>query len=584
LAELTAIGPESYQRWQFPLPEGEVVRLGRAPRNGLKVAWDCKISREHADLLWQDGKLRVECLQTARNPVIVNGTRADRLLLQVGDSFVIGETQFLISESDDHSEEVVEEFSLDQNDPKVDSLAEAGRRLEYVMRLPGIIERTRNDEELAEQLTALLLEALPSVRAAATIRFDNAADLDSGHRPMIRWDSRERDTAPFTPSRRLIRAAVQQAKGVVHFFSREGPAEPKYTVSGDLDWAICTPISTRGPDYWCLYVAGASENLVSHDALKSDLRFTMLMAQLIGSIRQVRQLEKIQAGMSQFFSAAVMETISGEFGPALMAPRVCDITVVFCDVRGFSRMTEDASVDLFPLLERVNAALGLMTQSIVKYDGAIADFQGDAALGFWGWPVMHDEGAVPACQAALAICEGFSRARADRQHPLHGFKVGIGLAHGKAIAGRIGSDEQAKVGVFGPRVNLGSRLEGMTKILNASILMDEATAAQARAGLRPDEGRLRRLGRFRPFGMKNPVEVSELLPPASRRASLTDDQIDRFEAAVDAVATGNWSQAHALFDELPQTDGPRAFYLNLLMRHDQAPPKDWDGIVTLTSK
>jgi len=260
------------------------------------------------------------------------------------------------------------------------------------------------------------------------------------------------------------------------------------------------------------------------------------------------------------------------------------ITVIFCDLRGFSRLTEISSVDLFPLLGRVSAALGMMTRSIVKYDGVIADFQGDAAMGFWGWPVAPDDGAIPACQAALAIHEGFRRARPNPEHPLSSFKVGIGLAHGHAIAGRIGSDEQAKVGVFGPFVNLGSRLEGMTKQFNVSILMDEATAGQARDGLRPDEGRCRRLGRFYPVGMKNSVEVSELLPPADLGSSLTSEQIAEFERAVDAIADGDWPHARTLFEQLPQADGPRAFYLDFLAGHNDTPPNDWNGIVTLTSK
>ncbi len=359
---------------------------------------------------------------------------------------------------------------------------------------------------------------------------------------MIRWGSRVEELAPFTPSRRLIRSAVNQGKGVLHFFTGDCVGDQKFTMSSDLDWAICTPISTRGPDIWCLYVAGVSDGLVTPDALASDLRFTTLMAQFIGSIRQVRQLEKIQAGLSQFFSPTVMETISGASGPAFTAPKIREVTVIFCDVRGFSRLTEISSVDLYALLKRMSAALGMMTRSIIMYDGAIADFQGDSALGFWGWPLAPDDGAIPACQAALAINEGFRRARLDPNHPLHGIKIGIGLAHGKAIAGSIGSDEQAKFGVFGPYVNLGSRLEGMTKQFNVAILMDEATAAQAREGLRPDEGRCRRLGRFYPAGMTHPVEVTELLPPAGPDSGLSGEEIADFEAAVDAFALGNWSR------------------------------------------
>ena len=92
-----------------------------------------------------------------------------------------------------------------------------------------------------------------------------------------------------------------------------------------MDWAICTPISTKGPDCWCLYVSGSTDFIATPDTLSADLRFTALMAEFIGAIRQVRQLEKVHAGMSQFFSPAVVETMSGEFGSSLLAPKISDV-------------------------------------------------------------------------------------------------------------------------------------------------------------------------------------------------------------------------------------------------------------------
>lgn len=584
MAVLTAVGLEMHQQWQRTIPEGQVVRLGRAPRNGWKVPWDPTISREHADLVWQEGMLRIHRLETARSPVVVEGKEGDTFLLGVGDFFRIGQTKFLISHTMQESEFALREMARDKGAPATDSVADASHRLELVMRLPGIIAKTRTDEDFAEQLAALLLEALPRASAAATVRFENAGDVEVEKPPLIRLHTRHDEAAPFKPSMRLIRAAVNKGKGILHYFSDGEEGGQKYTVSSGMDWAICTPISTRGPDCWCLYVAGSSDFLATPDAVRADMRFTSLMAEFIGAIRQVRQLEKMQAGMSQFFSPAVMETMSGEFGQSLLAPKISDVTVIFCDVRGFSRMTEDSAVDLFPLLNRVSAALGTMTQNIVKYEGVIADFQGDAALGFWGWPVATNDGAIPACQAAIAIHEGFCRARSNPDHPLAGFKIGIGLAHGRAIAGRIGSDEQSKVGVFGPVVNLGSRLEGMTKQFGVAILMDEATADQVRGKLPASEGRCRRLGRFYPSGMKNPVAVSELLPPLGAWSTLTTQQIADFEAAVDAVAAGNWPQARALFERLPEADGPRAFYLDFLSRYNDKPPDNWDGVVALTRK
>ena len=69
------------------------------------------------------------------------------------------------------------------------------------------------------------------------------------------------------------------------------------------------------------------------------------------------------------------------------------MTVLFCDLRGFSRESERSADDLFGLLERVSRALGVMTHHILEEGGVIGDFHGDAAMGFWGWPIAQADAA-----------------------------------------------------------------------------------------------------------------------------------------------------------------------------------------------
>ena len=71
---------------------------------------------------------------------------------------------------------------------------------------------------------------------------------------------------------------------------------------------------------------------------------------------------------------------------------------------------------------------------------------------------------------------------------LSGFRMGIGIATGRAVAGKIGTVDQVKVTVFGPVVNLASRLESMTKVLCVPILLDETTARPCRGELPTDVG------------------------------------------------------------------------------------------------
>ena len=123
---------------------------------------------------------------------------------------------------------------------------------------------------------------------------------------------------------------------------------------------------------------------------------------------------------------------------------------MFCDLRGFSQRLENEAGDLIGLLERVSRALGVMTHHILENSGVTGDFQGDATLGFWGWPFPSPDAAVNACRAALGIRAAFAKAAATKNHPLADFEMGIGIAHGRAVAGKIGTAEQVKVTVFGP--------------------------------------------------------------------------------------------------------------------------------------
>src|SRR6185295_5076579 len=94
----------------------------------------------------------------------------------------------------------------------------------------------------------------------------------------------------------------------------------------------------------------------------------------------------------------------------------------------------------------------------------------------------------------LPIAHGASELLSD-------FRVGIGIASGRAVAGKIGTVDQVKITVFGPAVNLASRLETMTRQLRASILIDPPTAAVIRATIPREICRVRRLAKVLPVGL-----------------------------------------------------------------------------------
>ena len=359
-------------------------------------------------------------------------------------------------------------------------------------------------------------------------------------------------------------------------------------MNDDLDWAFCTPIPTSENERWCLYVSGKKQfsgiqEIESPDDLMGELRLAELMAHFIGSIRTLRSLEHQHSSMKQFFSPAVVETLTSKEAEVALEPREGPVSVLFCDIRGFSRKVEQSCDELPLLLDRVSEALSVMTRSILKFEGVIADFQGDAALGFWGWPSQADDSAIQACRTALAIHEAFYEANKQPDHPLHGFQIGIGIGLGNAIAGRIGSQEQIKVGVFGPVVNCASRLQDLTKAVGVPILMDEATAQAVSRDLNAEEGYCRRVACLRPAGVDEPLNAYALISDRDEDLALTGEQLRAYDEAVQALIDNSWEEARVLLDLLPLTDGPANFLRAALTSLGEA-PGDWDGAINMEDK
>jgi adenylate cyclase len=483
-------------------------------------------------------------------------------------------------------------------------------------RLPEVISEAADEPELFVRLVNLLLVGIPAADAAALVEVGrSAAHGDSGRRGsgedavrVLHWDRRLAAGGDFQPSERLIREAVRSGQSVLHVWEADDePAARAFTLAESCDWAFCTPVPGAACQGWAIYVTGrfrgASTQPGSADSaialnqgeLRDDLKFTELVAQILASLRRERLLQRNQAVLSQFFSPAVLGTLADD-PEKLLAPQEADVSVLFCDLRGFSREAEKLAGDLVELLERVSEALGVMTHHILEHGGVVGDFQGDAALAFWGWPIGQPDAVGMACQAALGIRDHFETVAAELDNPLADFRAGIGIATGRAVAGRIGTQDQVKVTVFGPVVNLASRLEGMTKILHAPILVDEATAEAVRQHVPADVARCRRVARVKPYGLDTPLMVSELLPPASvppsrerQRAGaagvvLTDADLAHYEAALDAFLASRWPEAFELLHRVPPEDRVKDFLTVFIAQHNRTPPKNWDGVIPLLSK
>jgi adenylate cyclase len=600
---LLAQGPAAADSWRKPLPSDVSVVLGRESAE-WSAPWEQFLARRHAELTVRDGKLKVRQLPGARNPIFHAGEECASFEVPPGGTFVIGRTLFTLCEGDrvpspSDDRPLLEARTLAHHELDRLAFRDAPHRLDVLSRLPEVIGSATNDPDLYGRLVDMLLAGIRRADAVAIVALP-AADA---HMTVLHWDRRLAGEGDFAPSRRLVSLAVaEQKQTALHVWGATPPGGERtpdqFTLQGKFDWAFCTPIYCEACPGWALYVAGrfggaAASTLLApweSNELRDDVKFTELVADIFGSLRQVQVLRERQGVFRRFFSPGVMTVLAGADAHRALEPREADVTVLFGDLRGFSRRVEEASSRLLEVLTRVSAALGLMTRNILENRGAIADFLGDAAMGFWGWPLEQPGKAEDACRAALGIRAAFEALAHDSGHPLSGFRVGIGIATGRAVAGGIGPPEQAKVTVFGPVVNLASRLQDMTKLIRVPILIDEPTAEAVRGRLPRDVGRVRRMAKVRPYGLETPIVVAELIPPAPPPGSepaegtLTDADLAAYDLALDAFLAGDWTSAYKHLHRVPPDDRGKDVLTEFILKNNRTPPPAWDGVIPLASK
>jgi adenylate cyclase len=219
--------------------------------------------------------------------------------------------------------------------------------------------------------------------------------------------------------------------------------------------------------------------------------------------RSLREKEMIKRAFSRYVAREVVDEILKDPEQLNVTGERREVTVLFCDIRGFTATAEALSPEA--VVELLNAFYDLMIETTFKHDGTLDKFLGDGVMAVFGAPLYRPDHALMAARTALAmqaaIRELSARRVAAGQSPL---AVGIGLNAGEVIAGTIGSDARMEYTVVGDSVNLAARLESCAG--PGQILVSAETYARLDGAVRG-----RPLGRFNVKGRDEAVAVCELL-------------------------------------------------------------------------
>ena len=165
-----------------------------------------------------------------------------------------------------------------------------------------------------------------------------------------------------------------------------------------------------------------------------------------------------------------------------MQAKATQLTVLFCDVRGFTRICE--SMAPLEVQALINDVLTRLTGVIRSHGGTIDKYIGDCVMAFWGAPVPTPDHAARAMQAAWAMTQAIATFNTSRtEQGLEPMRVGIGINTGVMSVGNMGSDMRLAYTVMGDAVNLAARLEQLTRVYDVDIIASDATRSQAGAGL-----------------------------------------------------------------------------------------------------
>ena len=264
-----------------------------------------------------------------------------------------------------------------------------------------------------------------------------------------------------------------------------------------------------------------------------------------------------------------------------MAAESRELTVMFCDMRGFTALSETLAPAAIQAL--LNRLFSRLTRSIRQRKGTIDKYMGDCVMAFWGAPVrtrMHAELAVAAALDMIEDVAAINREQASRGQ--RGIGVGIGLSTGDMHVGDMGSDVRRSYTVIGDAVNLGSRLEALCRVYGMDIIASQATREQAPGFVWQEVDRVRVKGRDRPETIHTPLAVTG---GADRD---TPQELKLWTQFLKAWHQQDWDGCDVLLVNLQRLRPGKRLYTLYSERVAQwrltPPPSGWDGTTTFDSK
>ena len=519
----------SGRQWQFNFLPKTTCTIGRAPDNTV-VLDDPRASRYHAHINQSenglftivDGAMINNQLRRSANKVFINGEPQFEHQLKTGDRITIGastlrfeqpveerttdvryddkplgHTQLLISANDVMStvlrskEEVT---TAPQRDKMLETLQRKANILTALYEMSKTLGSVFDLNAIFEKATDVIFRSTPADRVVALLA--EPGDLDKDDVNLTPIAMRARDNKLEAHARRLSigRTITRKVmKDRVALLSQDAASDEQFAgvdsiVSQGVRSTICAPLVAESRVHGALY----ADRLDPFAAFKPDdlELISAVAAQTAIAVENARAHERLareevaRANYSRFLPEYVVKQMLENPESFKLGGVSQTITILFADIRGFTRISEHAPPE--KIVSLLNRYFSAMTDIIFAHGGTLDKYLGDGLMALFGAPTATPDDASNALNAAVAMQRrllGINREL--REEGFAEIGVGMGLHTGEVIVGYIGSDRRSEYTAIGDAVNTSSRLESNAR--GGEILISDATAqaAHSRYKLQP---------------------------------------------------------------------------------------------------
>jgi adenylate cyclase len=512
----------SGRQWQFAFLPQATCTIGRAPDNAV-VLDDPRASRYHAHItqaengnfLIVDGAVINGQLRRSANKVFINGEPEFEHKLKNGDRITIGastlrfeqpveerttdvryddkplgHTQLLISANDVMSTVLrsKDEVSTSpQRDKVLETLQRKANILSALYEMSKTLGSVFDLNAIFEKATDVIFRATPADRVVALLA-EPGSNGESEDAPLTPIAVRARDSKLEAHARKLSigRTITRKVmKDRVALLSQDAASDEQFAgvdsiVSQGVRSTICAPLVAESRVHGALY----ADRLDPFAAFKPDdlELISAVAAQTAIAVENARAHERLareevaRANYSRFLPEYVVKQMLENPESFKLGGVSQTITILFADIRGFTRISEHAAPER--IVSLLNRYFSAMTDIIFAHGGTLDKYLGDGLMALFGAPTTTPDDASNALNAAVAMQRRLLGINQElREEGLPEIGVGMGLHTGEVVVGYIGSERRSEYTAIGDTVNTSSRLESNAR--GGEILISDATAKAA---------------------------------------------------------------------------------------------------------